>query len=127
VTLIDIQRDVSLGGKGTPSSRKGGAPGGGPVPGTAGPPPSPATSTSVVLYAGPATPAPAGYRLVPPERCAHSLRLGPDGTVWLDGRPDDGRGARGRCPVASCDCVRTDYPGHLCLQPDGSEVWRDWP
>jgi hypothetical protein len=96
--------------------------------------PPPGWAAAVDEPARPATPVlgrPAGYAN---QRAAtyglvdaHCARMGSDGTVWLDGKPDDGRPLRPRCPVPSCGQTLTDYPGHLCLQPDGSEVWKDWP
>lgn len=66
---------------------------------------------------------PGGYRLAD----VHVARRGPDGQVWIDGHPDDGSPLQQRCPVASCGQLRTNYPGHLCTQFDGTETWRDWP
>lgn len=63
------------------------------------------------------------YRLVD----VHVVQLGPDGQTWVDGKPDTGAPLPLRCPVGSCMQPRTDYPGHLCPQPDGTELWRDWP
>lgn len=57
----------------------------------------------------------------------HVARMGSDGRVRVDGNPDPTAPLRKRCPVLSCLQLRTDYPGHLCLQPDGTEEWREWP
>lgn len=65
----------------------------------------------------------AGYALAH----VHVARIGLDGRVRVDGDPDPTAQLRQRCPVLSCLQFRTDYPGHLCLQPDGTEIWRDWP
>lgn len=56
----------------------------------------------------------------------HVQYRGPDGRLWIDGEPDEGQPLRKRCALPSCHLPRTDYPGHLCLQQDGSEEWRDW-
>lgn len=119
--------DFAPGVKGAPFAT-GGVPGGPVVP-AAGPPlpiddEPPGKSRdgfAGIRYAN-AKP-PAGYRLVD----VHVARMGPDGRVRIDGDPDPAAPLRLRCPVLSCLQLRNNYPGHLCLQPDGSEVWRDWP
>jgi hypothetical protein len=118
VSLIDIHRGV-----GTPPRAGQCGVSGGPAARTAGPPPNLAREKPPFAGIAYRNPAPPHYQLAD----IHVMRIGPDGTVWVDGHPDDGRPLRPRCPVRSCLQEQTDYPGHLCLQPDGSETWRDWP